>query len=283
MATLAPVSAGAFLFVGMRKALDCSVMTDWDPFFGFERIRRATFHVEARWEGGGWHGTAFYLAGFNRSKRAVLATAKHVISVPQDRLVTWKLRQFSEQDEVTREWVYSTHGGSSRHQGITTHNQNDFGLLTLPPESDDGMMKFEIPPADVVPVPPEHLLKSEGTRVYWAGFPDLADAICPGVPKLCMYEGMISAVYNREGLHKYLVDGNLRMGVSGGPLWCYEPKYKRIEVIGIASAYVHAQEEPSDSAKWQPAIPGLALFEPINELLMLLREWNETANAMKQG
>ena len=93
----------------------------------------------------------------------------------------------------------------------------------------------------------------------WAGFPGIVENAL-GFPQLCYFEGVVSAMVNRNDRKVYIVDGHAAKGVSGGPVWHWSEEKDRIEVIGIVSQYHHTMTP----------LPGFCLFEPINPIIYFL-------------
>ncbi|OAI49028.1 hypothetical protein AYO44_01095 [Planctomycetaceae bacterium SCGC AG-212-F19] len=248
-------------------------MTQFPGDRSFELFSSSIFRIEARWGLGASPGagqqppagqvwssvaTGFAVAIFADSRRLVLATARHVLDVPDDEMIGWRVQQFDARGEVVRQVTFGTNKKLKSGVPYDFHKNADIGTLVLPRLGDD---KLPFARPDEVPVRVIDILSgaSTGTRVGWAGFPGLvADRL--GFPQLCYFEGVISAMVNRADRQIYIVDGHGGEGVSGGPVWHWSAEKDRPEVIGIVSGYQGASVD-------EPWLPGYCVFEPINPLM----------------
>ncbi|MBI3469564.1 MAG: hypothetical protein HY000_41715 [Planctomycetes bacterium] len=221
----------------------------------FEQIRSSIFRVEAQWLGGSATATAFVVAMLRESKKLVLATAKHVLDVPEDRDVLWAIQQFDEYGKVARQVSFGTNKARKGDVPYRTHNTLDVGIFVLPAVDDK---KKALAAEGEFPVRTIDMRcgASTGTRVAWAGFPGIVEAAL-GFPQLCYFEGVISAMVNRLDQRMYVVDGHAAHGVSGGPVWQWSNERDRLEVLGIVCNYQHFAD----------GLPGFCFFEPINPVL----------------
>ena len=225
----------------------------------FLAIHRQTFRIEARFAGKSALGTAFCIARLEKSNRLILATAGHVISqLPKD-TINWTLWQFDENGSVEREMRFTTRPSDAEPICIY-HKSIDIGFIVLPSEDDAGKT-IALP--HEAPLPPIEDTRriTEGTRVGWAGFPCVLDELM-GEPRLCYFEGVVSAFYSRPDEPMYIVDGHCAPGVSGGPMWNWPANHENIEVFAIVTAYGMADD----------GVPGFCMSVPINPLIQRLGE-----------
>ena len=101
------------------------------------------------------------------------------------------------------------------------------------------------------------------SRLAWAGFPGAIERRL-GHPQLCCFSGIICSMIHGEGRRKrYILDGHVTKGVSGGPVWHWSEERDRLEVVGIISCV--------------PAVtdgrPGYLFVEPINPVMLYLEDW----------
>jgi hypothetical protein len=242
-----------FLFwASMEKSLDTNDV--------IKSLIPSIFRIEVEFEGKAWAGTGFTIAKLEKSNRLFLATAKHVIDIPDDASPIVKVQQYDEFGKLSRNLSFQqkskkdTSGRSAFH----THNTHDIGVLILPSQSANDQ---EIPARIISP----EMALTIGTKISWAGFPGIVEASL-GRPQLCYFEGVVSAFINEDNRMKYIVDGHCAEGVSGGPVWYFNDEKNRHEIVGVVSAYEH----------WGKGIPGFCIFEPINSVLLYLRseQWH---------
>jgi hypothetical protein len=221
----------------------------------FAEISRSIFRVETSWSVGTAHGTGFVIATFRDSKKLVLATAKHVLKVPDDETVQWRVEQYDDGGKIARSVTFWTSAQLKGNVPYRTHNKIDVGVCVLPALGDD---KQPFAREGELPVRTVNILEgaSTGTRVGWAGFPLLVEKAL-GFPQLCYFEGVVSAMIDREDRRLYVVDGHGAKGVSGGPVWHWSADRDRLEVVGIVCEYRHSGSN----------LPGFCLFEPINPIM----------------
>lgn len=204
--------------------------------------------------------TGFAVAKLPNGK-FVLATAKHVLDVPEDRMVDWVIQQYDGHSRLVREVRYGTHKGLKDDVPYRTHKEFDVGLFPLYNKKLDGT---DFVAADEHPLPliELHLMVSTGTRVGWLGYPDQVEDFV-GRPQLCYCEGVVSSMVNKKEQHLYIVDGHGTHGFSGGPVFDWDSDRKRFRVVGIVSKYLTGKE-----------LPGFCCFEPINHVRQYLDWWN---------
>jgi hypothetical protein len=212
----------------------------------FDAIVPSIFRVEARSSAGVSQGTGFVIGMYKESRKLLLATAKHVLDVPEAETVRWKIERFATNLATKGRVPYST------------HDKLDVGIIRLTGVGANGQPTAR---PDEQPVRVIHVEEgvSPGTRVAWAGFPAVVeDAL--GFPQLCYFEVVISAMVDQGGKQVYVVDGHGNPGVSGGPVWHWSREHKQLEVVGIVCQY------------WldDDGLPGFCLFEPINLVMEFL-------------
>ncbi len=228
---------------------------------GFDQISLSVFRIETRWSAGFAVGTGFVVGRMRDSQKLVIATAKHVLDFPQNETVWWKVQQFDEHGGVARELTFGTDPQKKGDVPYRTHNELDIGLCILPrldaqkrPFARDGEQPVRV-------IDPDFGVTA-GTRIAWAGFPGVVEHAL-GSPQLCYFEGVVSAMVNRDERQVYVVDGHAAPGVSGGPVWQWSVERDRLEVVGVVCNY-----QPLGAG-----LPGFCFFEPINPLMDYLDYW----------
>src|SRR5438045_4154613 len=93
-----------------------------------DALRSSIFRVEARWTGGGSSGTCFGIARQPRLNRLIVATAKHVLEVPTDLSVVWKVQGFNSAGDIDREVEETTDHRSAAGVPYTVQNDLDVGI-----------------------------------------------------------------------------------------------------------------------------------------------------------
>jgi len=235
------------------------------PFCGdrlFDQMSPHIFRVEVETpDGEKWTGTAFTIARMPQANKLILATAKHVVEVPDKGTTWWTLTQYDCNAKPTRMVRFGSDKEQFGKVPFDKHKHIDIGYLTTPTVDCAGKPfspKDESPPM---------LLNvwegwSTGTRVAWAGFPAAVESSL-GFPQLCYFEGCISAMVDTSTKQLYIVDGHGMPGISGGPVFSHDATTDQLVVIGVVSEYRFAGG----------ALPGFCVFEPINQLAALVREW----------
>jgi hypothetical protein len=225
----------------------------------FDQIKPSILRIDWSWPGGSVSGTAFVVAVLRDSRKLVIATAKHVLAFPSNQTISWKVEEFDQQCNVVRR---AKSGPDCELKGavpFATHKHLDVGIMTLPRLRDDGQV-FARESEEPVRIISPGLGVSAGTRVAWAGFPGVVEAVI-GHPQLCYFEGVISAQVDLPDRAIYVVDGHGAQGVSGGPVWHWNEEKERLEVVGIVTNYL-----PVDDG-----MPGFCFFEPISPLVYRFR------------
>jgi hypothetical protein len=229
----------------------------------FAEIRPSIFRILTIWDkpdGGSEDfsiATGFVVAVYRDTRRLVIATAKHVLDVPDDRNVKWRFDQFDETGNLARSVQFATNRSTKGAVPYRTHNDIDVGIFVLPTLGSD---KTVLARPDESPVRVVGDLDgvAPSTRVAWAGFPGVVE-MAIGYPQLCYFEGVVSAQVDRPGKRFYVVDGHVSHGVSGGPVWHWNEEKDRLEVVGLVSSY---HTTPAGDG-----IPGFCFFEPINSVV----------------
>ena len=227
----------------------------------FVEIRKSIFRLETNYGGNTSIGTGFVIGKMRDSQSLVIATAKHVLDFPKDETVQWKVQQFNESAEVTRELTFCTSQKLKGNVPYRIHDQLDVGLCILP-NRDSSQKLFAYENENPLQIIGRQLGASTGTRVAWSGFPVCVEQNL-GFPQLCYFEGVISSMVNREDCKIYIVDGHAAPGVSGGPVWYLNEEVDRYEIIGIVCKYVQSDID----------LPGFCFFEPINPVMGYLDYW----------
>lgn len=75
-----------------RYADKDTAMTAFPGDASFEHINPSIFRIESIWSTGDASATAFVVAMLANSRKLILATAKHVLDVPEDQDVHWKIQ-----------------------------------------------------------------------------------------------------------------------------------------------------------------------------------------------
>lgn len=227
----------------------------------FETAARSIFRIEAKWWGDSAGGTAFAVARLQRSKRLVLATARHVIEAASVEPVEWLVQQFDRNGRSSRQVRFKT-DPRDEHQAVYTHRKMDTGMLVLA-SCDKSGPQFSPDGENVLKMIDEHYGVAPGTTVAWAGFPDVAEDLLKH-PQLCCFQGVISATVDRDDKRYYLVDGHSTHGISGSPLWHWSEKNDCLEVAGVVSGYGQIG-----------GLPGFCLVEPVDSFRALFKSWQD--------
>jgi hypothetical protein len=234
----------------------------WPGESAFEALRSQIYRVETASSNGRAVASAFAVARFQRSNRLVIATAGHVLTVPNDEEVEWSVQRLGTDGYPEAEARFTTHGGNNDCP-YRYHKKLDVGICVLPAASTAGTL-FARPDEHGLVSAPGHLGVTAATRVAWAGYPSQVEQNV-GFPQLCYFEGVVSATVDARGKCLYVVDGHAAPGVSGGPVWHWSEERSMPEVVGIVSTYASSQER----------IPGFLMFEPINPVILHIRSWSE--------
>src|SRR4051812_25393675 len=104
----------------------------------FERISPSIFRIETAWSTGVASATGFVIAMLGSSRKLILATAKHVLDVPEDQDIHWKVQQYSETGEIVREISFGTNKAKKGDVPYRTNNDLDVGVIMLPVNGNNG-------------------------------------------------------------------------------------------------------------------------------------------------
>lgn len=201
-----------------------------------------------------WAGTGCVLGLLrnpNYDPKAVVITAGHVLREATGIPVEWTFRREAGPKDSIKECVFETPHDNPYGPRFTYYGKDqrvDIGVIFADTTCTDGRPFLDWddqgrPKEAMVPVIPKGLYADRGTRVAWAGFPCVA-AREFGAPLLCYYEGVVSAVIDREGFPPlYLLDGHNTWGMSGGPVWAWSDERHQIELIGIVVNYLRNVDE----------------------------------------
>ncbi len=198
---------------------------------------------------------------------AFIATAKHVVEVPVGQEAVYTVSRIAP-DYTVRQASFknapSKDGAGPRALWYIGKGGLDSGALIAPARFDDGapfLTQGECDQCEGTPVGvallPRKLFLGEGTRVAWAGFPEVA---CRLFDKwaLCYYEGVVSHAFNDKVNPRYLLDGHNDRGVSGGPVWWWNDRTKRAEMVGVITHYCRV------------SLSGFAVATAINPFCVML-------------
>jgi hypothetical protein len=156
---------------------------------------------------------------------------------------------------------------------------NGHGVILLPsadyevvhnPDSDLAMLHFDDRsclhmPNDTLPWCGKDEVIPTGHSVGWSGFPNVADVYC------CFFAGHISA--SPVGTGRYLVDGVVINGVSGGP--AFVMRGRQPQIVGVVSAYILNRARGETS-------PGLGVVSSISSLLHYITHENRSVAARRR-
>lgn len=229
------------------------------------------FRVETRWWKRRQVGTGFSIGRLVPSARLVLATAGHVIDFPPNEPVKWHVQQFDDNGVMERQISFTTQETAENELWYSRHNEIDIGFIAIPPE-DENSVQFIRAWDRSLPVIDVNQRIDAGGRVGWAGFPGQVEDFLEH-PRLCYFEGVVSAFSKRGGVPTYVVDGHCAPGVSGGPVWHWPGDGENIEIVGVVSAY-----GSSDAM-----IPGFCVFVAINPLIAYLQTTYSPENVLPVG
>jgi hypothetical protein len=220
-----------------------------------------SYGAETKW------GTGFPVGKYKKPDKLalVLATAKHLLSFSKSDTVEWRVEQFDWQGKLNRGFSFKSNTEMTGKSPIRVHTEFDIGTVFMP--NLEGIDKYK--PLRTIPSSQAII---PGAKVGWAGFPEMTRYKTLS-EQPCYFEGVVSAVVSRGDRLYYIIDGHSELGVSGGPVWCWNDEESNYDVIGIVSQYVI----PKDLK-----FPGLCVFESINPLMAYLAtskelEMNPTA------
>ena len=223
-------------------------------------VRKRVFRVQTSWNGLVRVGTAFMIARLAPSRRIIVATAKHVLDFPADARVDWRFECFAEDGTVIGECRFATDESNEAARPHRSYKLADIGFCVLPPPeqtSEGQLVQDDLEPLRTIPETDGVL---QGTRVGWVGFPGQVEGFLR-CPKLCYFEGVVSAFHRVGGRWKYIVDGHNAPGVSGGPMWCWPADGTEVVVAGIVSGYGQDHQ----------GMPGFCFFEAINPIIAYVK------------
>jgi hypothetical protein len=146
----------------------------------------------------------------------------------------------------------------------------DVGLIRLP---DDAQNAIGLGPDENTPkFIPLEMGSSEGTVVYWCGFPGVVEKYL-GRSHLCLFRGVVCSMIDGPDRPRYLIDGHITRGVSGGPMWTWSKTREQTEYVGLVSGY----------GLIDGTMPGFCVMEPINNVLGYMHNWNAEVLKSRHG
>ncbi len=233
-----------------------------------ENVRPLLVRIEAQWtrcdgEPDGCSGTGFLVAREDEVEHGcAIATALHVVEQARHTPVTLRFTREGVARSDTRQVVLNPGTEQSRRAKLVRPElaEHDIAVVVLDAVDGGGQPLFM---PEAVPVIQEITKMPEtGTRVAWAGYPGLAQAIV-GEPQLCFYEGVIAATVNIPGKPPlFLLDGHIERGVSGGPVWAQSSGKIGYVLLGVAVNY----------SALEGGLPGLCAATPLNNMMKHLAE-----------
>ncbi|MEW6249253.1 MAG: hypothetical protein AB1716_01285 [Planctomycetota bacterium] len=256
-------------------------MPDLEIVRAFEhQIARNVVHISVQIDGDPSvrYGTGTIFACVSNAEYgngAFIVTAKHVIEVPVGQEALYSLSRIGPGHNV-RQATFRRRSGDTgagpRAFWYVGKGGLDIGAVIAPARCDDGTpflanSEFD-PSAGImvgVPLFPRELFLGEGTRVAWAGYPEVAYKVFAQW-SLCYYEGVVAHAFNDREYPLYLLDGHNDHGVSGGPVWWWSDKAQRVELVGVITHYCQA------------SLSGFAIATAINPFCVMLESlWKPRA------
>ncbi|MFC1990188.1 hypothetical protein ACFLVW_06510 [Chloroflexota bacterium] len=177
----------------------------WDQCFA--EICGSLFKISISFGSTKSWGTGFMVAKYkNPDKLAlVLATAKHVVSFPENETVQWDIKQLDWHGNIKRILSFKSNNALMKASPIRVHTDLDIGAVFIP--------KF----GDVLEDRPLRTICSSyaiqpGAKVGWAGFPALTSYKTLS-DRPCYFEGVISSVVDQGSRLYYIIDGHSELAI----------------------------------------------------------------------
>ncbi len=200
-------------------------------------------------------------------------TAAHVLRLPQGESASCRIERTVASGSASTARIASFDFRSGQKDGPRAfwhkeHPPVDLGALIVPAMCIDGRPFLDADERGLrgvgVPMGTTSSLLDEGTRVAWAGFPSGAQSYF-GEPVLCYYEGVVAHTRNDAKVPWYLLDGHNDTGVSGGPVWWWNERAARAELVGVIANYTF-------SGTGEPAIPGFTGASALNPFRQMIEK-----------
>jgi len=192
-----------------------------------------------------------YLFAYNKNHNvAVIATAAHVIDKAYEWRKPLKLFHYGSKKEIFLKYA---------ERAIWIDRKRDAASVLI----DVGSLDF---PQDALPLIEVDKYQKIGVEVGWVGFPVLAPS------NLCFFSGKVSHFVEEED--SYFIDGVAINGVSGGPVFKYNPD-ESLQVIGIVSAYM-------PNRRIGDTLPGLLFAHDVTSFHEHLKKINDLDEAKEQ-
>jgi hypothetical protein len=235
-----------------------------DPAHVFDSIRPFALRLDITPTTGedleGWTGTCFVFAKRAKTGQLFCATAKHCL--PLDRPAKWAVQRFKLDGSVDFQAIFLTDPSHLGHS-YGAAKKIDVGWFLLPPQYSKAFF-----PNDRLPALIEYREAiSEGSQVAWCGYPRQVEMHL-GRPRLSYFSGSISTIIFGGEDRRYLMDGHVGHGVSGGPVWYWSKERGRAEIAGIITRYVSEVAE----------VPGFCVVEWIQPLQEFIGWWQRMAS-----
>ena len=248
----------------------------------YKSIVRIELHWEKNGELIGSQGSGFIIAKYFSNNRIVIATAKHVLSFPEDVDVKWKISQFDLFGKEERKLEFTSNKNLLASSFCRFHTIVDIALVFLPSIQNAFFNLLTDMPLNTIS---SKMGIMNGARIGWAGFPSILEEFL-GMPKLSYYEGVISCNFDQNGKLFYIVDGHGSSGSSGCPVWAWDFEKDTYFVIGLMNGYVsdakiierNINDENSDSLIIKNIPPGYCIFESINPMIAYIESENKAIN-----
>ena len=172
----------------------------------------------------GW-GTGFFSARIPKLDGVGIATAKHVV----ERAHEWNqpIRLYCDGAEP----ALVQHGvKSGQWFPLFDESGEDAAVIVV-------FGDIISPPGDRLPRMDPSKYRYLGAEVGWVGYPSVHP------DDLCFFSGCVS-VYD-EPRERYLLDGVVIPGVSGGPVFFWNEETNAVTVIGSITGYTHPRNRES--------------------------------------
>ena len=209
----------------------------------------------------------------NWGNMAFVVTCRHLLKHPKGKRIRVEVAREGIDRKKRRSVIFETDPGSHEGPKAFWHKEDppvDLGAIVLPARCVDGSPFLTDAEAEQetvcgVPMMPRKLLLGEGTRVAWAGYPNVARLLFLE-DVLCYYEGVVAHCRNDPEAPLYLLDGHNDRGVSGGPVWCWSDKSSQIQLVGVVTAYSQAP------GMGEIDLPGFTVATAINPFRALIED-----------
>lgn len=244
----------------------------------FERISKCAVRIALSRGGKEFgSGTGVIIGTTRQTRRAAIVTARHVVDLPEgvaDDELGLEIQRYNSRGQVQKQVTFSAKGRGPTDFWVASSKApgTDIAVIIAPALAADGSEFVSSIGSDSIGPVGGRAGPDVGSQVAWAGFPGLIESPrALGCPRLCYFQGVVSAFVDRDRAPCLVVDGHAMPGVSGGPLWFVNDDSGSVEIAGIVSQYLsyetpvhfHPTQALDDSRnQWRDRMPGLCFVQP---------------------